>query len=84
MYFDQGYLCVLYFVLFYCQTSTSGQLRISETISSIWKNESWRGFFAGNGANCLRVLPFSALVCLAYYNMAKVSTVGIWYACNYI
>jgi solute carrier family 25 phosphate transporter 23/24/25/41 len=40
-------------------------------LSKTWSNERWRGLFAGNGANCIRVLPFSALVCLAYYNMAK-------------
>ena len=46
-------------------------------LSKIWSNERWRGLFAGNGANCIRVLPFSALVCLAYYNMAKVSEILI-------
>ena len=46
-------------------------------LSKTWSNEGWRGLFAGNGANCIRVLPFSALVCLAYYNMAKVSEILI-------
>ena len=55
------------------QTTTQAQLRVGSILSNIWRKESWRGLFAGNGANCVRVLPFSALVCLAYYNMAKVS-----------
>lgn len=40
----------------------------------MWRGEGFRGLFAGNGANCLRVFPFSGLVCLAYANLAKVST----------
>ena len=63
-----------YVCMYQTQTSRQGQLRVGETLYSIWKKENWRGLFAGNGANCLRVLPFSALVCLAYYNMAKVPT----------
>ncbi|CAI7999938.1 Calcium-binding mitochondrial carrier protein SCaMC-1 [Geodia barretti] len=53
------------------QTTRETQLSVSGVLSKIWSNERWRGLFAGNGANCIRVLPFSALVCLAYYNMAK-------------
>ena len=55
------------------QTSTSGRVPVVKTFVSIWKQEQLRGLFAGNGANCLRVFPFSALVCLAYANLAKVS-----------
>lgn len=53
------------------QTSTSGRVPVVKTFVSIWKQEQLRGLFAGNGANCLRVFPFSALVCLAYANLAK-------------
>ena len=60
------------------QTTTQAQLRVGGILSNVWKKESWRGLFAGNGANCVRVLPFSALVCLAYYNMAKVSIMKSW------
>ena len=42
------------------------------SMKEIWRGEKFRGLFAGNGANCLRVFPFSGLVCLAYANMAKV------------
>ena len=44
------------------------------TLRSVVGRETWRGLFAGNGANCIRVLPFSALVCLAYSNLASVSS----------
>ena len=39
---------------------------------NVWKTEGFRGLFAGNGTNCLRIFPFSGLVCLAYANIAKV------------
>ena len=58
----------------FIQTSTSGRVHILGTLRRIWNQEQLRGLFAGNGANCLRVLPFSAFVCLAYSNLAKVST----------
>ena len=54
------------------QTTQQSRLRVYDILTNVWKKEKWRGMFAGNGANCVRVLPFSALVCLAYYNMAKV------------
>jgi len=41
-------------------------------ITGVWQKEGLKSLFAGNGANCIRVLPFSALVCVAYSNMAKV------------
>lgn len=54
------------------QTATGKQLSIVKHISEVWKREGLKSLFAGNGANCIRVLPFSALVCVAYSNMAKV------------
>jgi solute carrier family 25 phosphate transporter 23/24/25/41 len=53
------------------QTTQDTHLSVRNILTTTWKRESWKGLFAGNGANCTRVLPFSALVCLAYYNMAK-------------
>ena len=49
-------------------------MHFMSTWQSVVARESWRGLFAGNGANCIRILPFSALVCLAYSNLASVST----------
>lgn len=43
-----------------------------QSLKSVWRTEKFKGLFAGNGANCLRVFPFSGLVCLAYANLAKV------------
>ena len=56
----------------FLQTATGKQLSILRHITGVWQREGLKSLFAGNGANCIRVLPFSALVCVAYSNMAKV------------
>lgn len=66
------YILRLTYSMLQTQTTQQSRLRVYDILTNIWKKEKWRGMFAGNGANCVRVLPFSALVCLAYYNMAKV------------
>jgi solute carrier family 25 phosphate transporter 23/24/25/41 len=48
-----------------------GEAKLLDTFKSILAKETWKGLYAGNATNCLRVLPFSALVCLAYFNMGK-------------
>lgn len=57
------------------QTATGKQLSIARHLTGVWQKEGLKSLFAGNGANCIRVLPFSALVCVAYSNMAKVRLV---------
>lgn len=53
------------------QTATDKHLSIARHLTGVWQKEGLKSLFAGNGANCIRVLPFSALVCVAYSNMAK-------------
>lgn len=36
----------------------------------MWKEEGWRGFMAGNGTNCIRIVPYSA-VQFGSYNLYK-------------
>lgn len=36
----------------------------------MWKEEGWRGFMAGNGTNCIRIVPYSA-VQFGSYNVYK-------------
>ena len=70
--------CIFSFsLLFILKTSTTGQIHIMATLRSVVSRETWRGLFAGNGANCIRVLPFSALVCLAYSNLSSVSSCSL-------
>lgn len=32
----------------------------------MWKDEGWRGFMRGNGTNCIRIFPYSAVQFSAY------------------
>lgn len=40
-------------------------------MADVLKREGWRGLFAGNGANVVRVFPFGGIVCLSYTHMIK-------------
>lgn len=50
----------------------------------IIRTERIRGLFSGNGVNCLRIVPFSGLVCLAYSTLAKVCVNAAAAMCSYI
>lgn len=36
------------------------------TLGKMWKDEGWRGFMRGNGTNCIRIIPYSAVQFSAY------------------
>lgn len=36
------------------------------TLSKMWTEEGWRGFMRGNGINCVRIVPYSAVQFSAY------------------
>jgi solute carrier family 25 phosphate transporter 23/24/25/41 len=40
------------------------------------KESGWRGFFRGNGANCLKVAPESAVKFFTYETLKKVLSPG--------
>ncbi|EER26028.1 hypothetical protein D8B26_003653 [Coccidioides posadasii str. Silveira] len=37
------------------------KLSISKALIKMWKEEGWRGFMRGNGTNCIRIVPYSAV-----------------------
>lgn len=39
-------------------------------LSKIWRHEGWRGMMRGNGTNCIRIVPYSA-VQFGSYNFYK-------------
>ena len=47
-------------------------MRLSKALTTVLQKEGLRGLYAGNGVKCIRVFPFSAIVCLVYANLAKV------------
>lgn len=36
------------------------------TLNKMWREEGWRGFMRGNGANCIRIVPYSAVQFSSY------------------
>jgi solute carrier family 25 phosphate transporter 23/24/25/41 len=43
-----------------------------QALRLIWKEEGFYGYFKGNGANCIRIFPNSALQFFSYETYKKV------------
>ncbi|CAN6617193.1 mitochondrial carrier protein Leu5p [Trichomonascus vanleenenianus] len=39
---------------------------IGPTLVKMWKDEGWRGYMRGNGTNCIRIVPYSAVQFSSY------------------
>ena len=69
-------------ILLQVQTSGSSEYKIgvSKALQKIWREEGMKGMMAGNGTNCVRIVPYSA-VQFGSYNIYKplVSGVGLWH-----
>ncbi|CAH9074382.1 unnamed protein product [Cuscuta europaea] len=50
------------------QTRTEGyrSLGVSQSLKKLWKQESFMGFYKGNGASVLRIVPYAALHFMTY------------------
>jgi len=46
------------------------KLNVGKALGKMWKEEGWRGFMRGNGTNCIRIVPYSA-VQFGSYNFYK-------------
>ena len=46
------------------------KLSIWRALKKMWTDEGWRGFMRGNGTNCIRIIPYSA-VQFGSYNLYK-------------
>lgn len=59
-------------ILFQIQSGTRTEYKLSiwKALGKMWKEEGWRGFMAGNGTNCIRIVPYSA-VQFGSYNIYK-------------
>ena len=52
---------------------------VSKGLTKMWRDEGWRGFMRGNGTNCIRIVPYSAVQFGSYNFYKKVrksSTLG--------
>jgi len=46
------------------------KLGVGKALAKMWREEGWRGFMRGNGTNCIRIVPYSA-VQFGSYNFYK-------------
>ncbi|KAL9104709.1 MAG: hypothetical protein Q9163_000387 [Psora crenata] len=42
------------------------KLSIPQGLMKMWREEGWRGFMRGNGSNCIRIVPYSAVQFSSY------------------
>lgn len=49
------------------------KLSIGQALGKMWKEEGWRGFMRGNGTNCIRIVPYSAVQFSSYNFYKRVS-----------
>lgn len=56
------------------QVQTTGQteykMSVPKALAKIWREEGFKGMMAGNGTNCVRIVPYSA-VQFGSYNFYK-------------
>jgi len=59
-------------ILFQVQSPGHSEYKMSvgKALAKMWREEGWRGFMAGNGTNCIRIVPYSA-VQFGSYNLYK-------------
>ena len=59
-------------ILFQIQTVGREEYKLSvgKGLMKMWRDEGWRGMMRGNGTNCIRIVPYSA-VQFGSYNIYK-------------
>ena len=62
-------------ILFQVQSVGRNEYKMSvhKALAKMWREEGWRGFMAGNGTNCIRIVPYSAVQFSAYNVYKRVS-----------
>ena len=70
-------------ILFQIQSGGKNEYNqsVMKGLLKMWRDEGWRGFMRGNGTNCIRIVPYSA-VQFGSYNFYK--RVGFLLHCYYI
>jgi solute carrier family 25 phosphate transporter 23/24/25/41 len=63
-------------ILFQVQSAGRDEYKLSvgKGLMKMWKEEGWRGFMRGNGTNCIRIVPYSAVQFGSYNFYKKVSS----------
>ena len=50
------------------------KMSVGKGLAKMWREEGWRGMMRGNGANCLRIVPYSAVQFGSYNFYKRVSS----------
>lgn len=64
------------------------KMSVPKALAKMWREEGWRGLMAGNGTNCIRIVPYSAVQFSAYNVYKRVSDLQFarlavfWRACR--
>lgn len=68
-------------ILFQIQSSGSNEYNqsVMKGLIKMWREEGWRGFMRGNGTNCIRIVPYSAVQFGSYNLYKKVRTIASWF-----
>lgn len=48
-----------------------------QSLVRIWREEGFKGYMRGNGINCLRIVPYSAVQFTTYEQLKKVRLLGL-------
>lgn len=69
-------------ILFQVQSAGRNEYKMSvpKALAKMWRTEGWRGFMAGNGTNCIRIVPYSAVQFSAYNVYKRVSLASYFQA----
>lgn len=49
------------------------KLSVGQALAKMWREEGWKGFMRGNGTNCIRIVPYSAVQFSSYNFYKRVS-----------
>ena len=62
-------------ILFQVQSAGRNEYKLSvpQGLKKMWREEGWRGFMRGNGSNCIRIVPYSAVQFSSYGFYKRVS-----------
>ena len=55
---------------------TEYKMSIGKALGKIWREEGFKGMMAGNGTNCIRIVPYSAVL-FGSYNFYKRVSAGV-------
>lgn len=68
-------------ILFQIQSSGTNEYNqsVGKGLSKMWRDEGWRGFMRGNGTNCIRIVPYSAVQFGSYNFYKRVSMRNIFH-----